>query len=799
MTIVAWYLLLFMIGLACLPLTGWLMRGYEDKGYAFSRILGLVILGMGHWYLVSFGLNVNNRLGAYASLGLLIVAGLMGWFRNWDWLNPIKNWKTWILPELIFLVSFGIMILIRSLNPEISGTEKPMELAFINAIIKSPSFPPADPWMSGYAISYYYFGYLVTAIQSILSGVEGSVGFNLMIASVFGMAALSAYSIMVRMLAADFFQIGKGNVHRRRISALLAPLFVLVVSNAEGFLELLHSFGVGWKNGGGFWRWLNIKELIEVPVGQTGWDPRFWFWWRASRVISDYDLNGNHIEVIDEFPFFSFLLGDLHPHVLAIPIVLLLIGMAAEFFLRVKNSLEEEKPGFISNQRGFLLFYGFLLGTLGFTNTWDFPIYFGLILLLIIFFHFRSLSWESGLIFNSVLTLIGMLMMAIMPFLPFYVTFSSQAGGLLPNIAFPTSTPQLWVMFLPLFIPVFLFLIALNKQKETAWIKGMLAGTGLVLGLYLFSLLLGLVLYSTQPSGALNLYGADDFGGLLSSSAARRLREVGGLLTLITLIGLSLGVLLRKNVNRVDMDDFAVILCLLAGLLIIAPEFIYLRDQFGSRMNTVFKFYYQAWILLGLVAAYSIARIGFIKNHFAKIGMLSLILISTIIGLVYPLLALPQKLEFSTEGKFKEATLDGAAQLQHYQPEVYAATQWLSNQEQVIIAESVGGSYTDYARMSTFSGQSAILGWPGHESQWRGSYDLIPGRQTDIQLLYETDQWELARMILEKYEITFVVISDLERSTYQLQPNKFDEFLPLVWENGSVKIYQVKEFRNAAW
>jgi len=794
MTIIAWYLLLFMIGLACLPLAGWLMRGYEDKGYTFSRILGLVILGMGHWYLVSFGLNVNNRLGAYASLGLLIVVGLVGWIRNWNWLNPVKNWKTWILPELIFLVSFGIMILIRSLNPEISGTEKPMELAFVNAIIKSTRFPPADPWMSGYAISYYYFGYLITAILSILSGVEGSVGFNLMIASVFGMAALSAYSIMARMLAADFFQMGKVNEHKRRISALLAPLFVLVVSNAEGFLELLHSLGVGWKNGGVFWGWLNIKELIETPAGQAGWNPRFWFWWRASRVISDYDLNGNHIEVIDEFPFFSFLLGDLHPHVLAIPIVLLLIGMAAEFFGRGKNALVEGQTGFISNQRGFLLFYGFLLGVLGFTNTWDFPIYFGLIFILIIFFHFRSSSWESGILFNSVLPLIGMLMMAFIPFLPFYVTFSSQAGGILPNIAFPTSTLQLWAMFLPLFVPVLLFLITLNAQKKTPWMNGLLAGTGLGLGLYLFSLLLGVVLNSIQPASGLNLYGAADFGSLVGDSAVRRFREIGGLLTLIALLGLSLGVLLRKNVNRVDMDDFAVMLSFLAGLLIIVPEFVYLRDQFGSRMNTVFKFYYQAWILLSLVAAYSIARIGFIKNHFARIGMLSLILLSTIIGLAYPLLALPQKLELSKENKFKEVSLDGAAYLQRYQPEVYAATRWLADQEPVIIAEAVGGSYTEYARMSTFSGQSAVLGWPGHESQWRGSYDLIPGRQTDIQLLYETDQWEQARMILEKYDITFVLISDLERSAYHVQMDKFDRFLPLVWESGSVRIYQVKEF-----
>lgn len=794
MSVVIWYFLLFVIGLASYPWATRLFHTFEDKGYAFSKTLGLVLLGFGHWYLVTFGLNQNNRFGVYASLAVLVIFGIAGWLMNTTVLNDlIRNWKKILISELVFLFAFGFMATVRSLNPEINGTEKPMELAFINAIIKSPVFPPSDPWMSGYSISYYYFGYLLTAILSSLGGITGSIGFNLMIATVFGLGALNSYSILLRFLNIDLFPFNLKSELKRHLAALLAPLFILVVSNAEGFLELIHALGIGWTDGGKFWHWLNIKELAEVPIQQPGWNPRFWFWWRASRVISDYDLVGNHIEVIDEFPFFSFLLGDLHPHVLAIPIVLFLVGMAAEFFIRGRKALENNPTRFLVDHKVFLAVYGFGLGILGFTNTWDLPIYFGLMAVLIIYFLFRAGLLIFNNLFELARTLMGIFLMAIIPFLPFYVAFSSQAGGILPNIAFPSSSLQLWVMFAPLFVPVFLFLVMITIQQKTSWIRGLLSGFFLVLGLFIISIALGALIHYTQPAGSLNLFGAVDFNSLIKMSTIRRVQEAGGLIILVLLFGLALGILIRRSKVQSTPDDFFAILILLGIMLIIAPEFIYLRDQFGTRMNTIFKFYYQAWILLAISTAYAVVRIRYGLTGFLRAGALLVILATTVVGLAYPILALPQKLEITKPGKMDEITLEGAAHIERYQPEVFASMNWLYNQKPAVIAEAVGGSYTEYSRMSTFSGQSSVLGWPGHESQWRGSYDLIPGRLADIKTLYETDQWELAKMVIDAYDITYIVVSDLERSAYQVQTEKFDEFLPVVWEIGSVRIYQVKE------
>lgn len=105
-------------------------------------------------------------------------------------------------------------------------------------------------------------------------------------------------------------------------------------------LEVLHRLGLFWSRDSNtgtftspFWSWLDMKELSQPPVEPFGWFPdRYLWWWRASRVIQDYDIVGGFREVIDEFPFFSFLLGDLHPHVLAIPFGLLAVSVALNIF-----------------------------------------------------------------------------------------------------------------------------------------------------------------------------------------------------------------------------------------------------------------------------------------------------------------------------------------------------------------------------------------------------------------------------------------------------------------------------------
>lgn len=782
----SWYLILFALGWVFFPFTTRVFQSFEDHGYAFSKTLGLIALGFFHWSLTSFGLNLNTTAGVYISFVAMGVASVTFWIKDPKAFDFLRTPSKWAGVEIVFLVSFIFMVLVRSLNPEVSGTEKPMELAFINAIRHSQVFPPADPWMSGYSISYYYFGYLLTSTLSLLAGVSGSSAFNLMIATVFGLAGCSAFGLMKKMTAELALK-----KWIRSLLALAAPLFVLVVSNTEGFLEILHSLGVGWSNGGGFWRWLNIKDLIEQPRQPYGWDPRFWFWWRASRVVSDLDVFGNPIEVIDEFPFFSFLLGDLHPHVLAIPLVLVLVGMAIEFFNRGKRALSESQTGFLGSQRVFLLITGFVLGALGFTNTWDLPIYFGLFLILIVLFGTQSSGLNADSLYQVMVSAGILLVAAVLPFLPFYVAFSSQAGGFFPNLVNPTRAAQLWVMFLPLFIPVFILLIYANHEKKTRWIQGLMFGAGFTLALFLFSLALGFMINIASQGASLNLFGALDLNDLIKEGLVRRGYQILTLVTLVGVIGLSLGLLLDRD-RKLDMDDLAAALTLLAGMLLIAPEFVYLRDQFGTRMNTIFKFYYQAWILLAIVSAYSVARIIAMKDRLWSGLLFTVVAISTLIGFAYPTLALPQKLDIGREGKFSELSLDGASQLERYAPNVIAAARWLESKPSAVIAEAVGGSYTEYARFATFSGQSAVLGWPGHESQWRGSYDLIPGRENDIRTLYETDDPEIAQLMLDRYLIDYVMVSDLERSAYQVNLEKFDALLPVVWESGSVRIYQAK-------
>jgi uncharacterized membrane protein len=164
---ILWYLTLTLLGLLTFPLAHRLFPALKDRGYTLSRALGLLLWGFVFWLLASLGV-IQNDVGGIL-LALVVLMGLVAWALAADgkfterihdvsgWLK--ENWRLVLATEVLFLVAFSFMALVRSANPESLGTEKPMELAFINAILRSPTFPPHDPWLSGYAISYYYFGY----------------------------------------------------------------------------------------------------------------------------------------------------------------------------------------------------------------------------------------------------------------------------------------------------------------------------------------------------------------------------------------------------------------------------------------------------------------------------------------------------------------------------------------------------------------------------------------------------------------------------------------------------------------
>ena len=902
----AWYILITIIGIITFPLAYSLLPRLPDRGYAFTRIIGLLLWGYLFWLLASLGVLRNNIGGLLLSLGILIALSLWA-IRKID-VNGIKEWlktnkRTVIGIEILFLIAYIFMVIVRAANPEIEGTEKPMELAFINAILNSDTFPPHDPWLSGYAISYYYFGYVLIAMLAKLTGVSGNYAFNLGIATIFALSSLGAYGLLYNIIKLRY----RDKLASARIYAFLAPFFVLIVSNLEGFLHSLHSRGLFWRldetgqYASTFWQWLDIKDLNLPPQEPLSFIPsKFWWWWRASRVVQDYNFIGEPLEIINEFPFFSFLLGDLHPHVLAIPFMFLVTGLALNIFLLSASKFEKIysirlnpkitawsvvvgfivslgflfyglyvlsitsiavglfgiilafiglwyiKPVFDAN--GFrtfiesnleskeitirlylnietLLFAGVLVGGMAFLNTWDILIAVVLVgsgyalgrFYVINDRKFRNLAKN----FIFICLVLGIL--AVIFYLPFFIGFSSQAGGILPNLIFPTRGSHLWVMFVPLLIPIFGYLILLLSKKSRAKeiSKAVIISLSFLLGLWILSLLLGLLIVNLPQirgievgSFYLSFLGAPDSSSLFQETIVRRFLYPGGWITLLLLLTFTIGLLLKAfrqdhvNPNSTEEEstlekaDIFVLLIILIGILLtFGIEFFYLRDQFGWRINTIFKFYYQTWLLWAIAAAYGvIVLIKSRRSVFSKIvvGVTSLIII---MSLFYPVLSLVNK----TNGfqSINEWTLNGTDFLNDQTTADIEATEWLQSAPKGIVAEAVsptGGSYTYYARVATLSGQPGVLGWMGHESQWRGGNQEMGSRQPDIELLYCSRSSEETLEIIERYNIRYIYLGPLERSTYRTNQGscpvgiydiKFDSLFRLAFQNTDVRIYEV--------
>jgi len=823
-----WYLLAVLAGAVAFPLAFRFFPALADRGYTVSRALGLLLWGYLFWMLSTLGVLVNTPGGVLAALALL--AGVSYWaWRGID-REALGTWwkekrRLLITVEVLFAAAYIFMALMRAMEPAALGTEKPMELAFINAFLRSPAMPPLDPWLADYAISYYYFGYVIVGMLAKLGGIAGGVAFNLGITLVFALAAVGAYGLVYNLLAGLDLEISK----RRLLGLpLLGPLFVLVLSNVEGFLEFIHGRGAFWTQTASgewtskFWAWINIEDLILPPPGNTAPGAlRHWWWWRASRVIYDFDLAGNRMTVspIDEFPFFSFFLADLHPHVLVIPFVLLALAFSLNMFLQAG------KPGagrfklyrfeFLFSPQSLVL--GTLIfGGLGFLNLWDFPWYVGVFAAAHLLRKVDELGWSMDRVIEFVLLGLAFGVAGVLAYLPFYLSFSSQAGGIMPNVIHPTRGIYMWVMFGTLFLPLFGFLayLAFRRRNSRSLLSGLLAALLLVALLLGFSVLMTNSLSSPDLPGLndgsgnlfLRSYSAESAGQLISEGLGRRVQTWFTSLTLIALLGLGVGLLWpaqtrieetaleeARTEKVVDSHRFAVVMIVFAGLLVLIPEYFYLRDQFGVRMNTIFKFYYQAWILWALAGAYGSAVLFSrpLKTLAAKLFP-AFFVIALVIGMTYPLMAVDTRISTFNAQLEPVLTLDGAANNFYLDPDEQAAAEWLRQAPVGTLAEAIhptGGSYTHYARISMNTGQPAVLGWIGHESQWRGGMAEVGSRQADIERLYTTGSWEEARQIIEQYGIVYIVVGNLERSTYNLYEDKFIRNLEPAFQQGGLTIY----------
>lgn len=843
-----WWASTLILGLALWPITFQCLKRLPDRGWAFARMVGILVTGYFFWLGCWLHLWQNMPGAIWLCAGGLFAAGLvLTHFRGedpWRWLR--EHGKEALFTEGVFLILFAGLSWIRAYDAGATHTERPMDLAFLNAIMRSTYFPPNDPWLSGYAISYYHFGYILTGMLAKISGLSGSVAFSFGVTGSFGMAGLGAYGLLRNLLLLKARAEVKpepgpdlsdpATPWRKAQSfwtshflwlPLLAPFALLFLGNLEGSLEILYKEQVGWQNGQGpFWEALDINQINVPPTGKPGWMPtRGWWWWMAARVINERNLGGESLYpddgLIDEFPAFSFVIGDMHPHVMALPFLLLAIVVALETLLRGGGAIPDSK----SDRWLFLAFSVLSIGSLLFLNTWDILI-FGMAAIAgwvgwkmsrceLTFGPFCG--WKA---FIARWTLTGILAVAL--FVPFLIGFSSQAGGILPNVLFPTKGGQFFVMFGTLLVPVFAWIILelWGREWKLDWKNGLsLAGVGMAV-LLVGSLMMGFYI-ALDPevvmslAGVLGGYGAID---AMATILTRRFTDPWASLLPFLLIAAALTALfgwIRKGANAATdppegedlqagkkwVDAFLLILVLWGALLALFPEYFYLRDMFGSRMNTVFKFYFQAWALLSIPAAYGIIRLFQAVRRKAAAGggrwayaaiASGTVLITLLLGSVYYPMAVWTKTNEATNPN--EPTLDASAYLWIDHPEDAAAIEWIRANiyDDGPFVEAVGHDYDAYAgRIATHTGIPSVLGWIGHEDQWRGTRAIHDPRIHDIEELYRTMDWISAQEIIERYGIRYVYYGQLEEQTYG--PRGLDKFrvhMNVIYEADGVIIFE---------
>ena len=866
---VSWYLAICIAGLLALPITFRLFRHLPDRGYSFSKPLSLLFGGYIFWFFGSLGFLNNDLSGpltAFLALGILGVI----WLKR-DGLEELRVWfvkqrTTILLTELLFLAAFTGWTVVRAYNPDILGTEKPMEFMFLNSILHSPTFPPQDSWLSNHAISYYYFGYVLIAMLARITATPSAVAFNLGLALLFGLVTSGAHGLVMNMIA--LVKRRQATAQKEGFSlrsafwpALLGPLMVLIVGNFYGVLELAHDNGmfantaipavwynfgnaidlnnihgladferppgvrVGWVN---LWEWLDLKQLRpEAPATNDRFQWNLANWFFASRVVHDRNLTGVETEAIDEFPAFSFLLGDMHPHVLALPFVVLAIALSFEWLLGgMETSIEELDHIWkvLKNTAGRFLLSGVVLGALFFLNTWDFPIYWFLTTICFVFGislthgmkvlvqHWRGIT---GLAFSLLITCLAF-------YWPFLITFQSQAGGILPNLIYPTRFQQSLVMFGPLLVGVIPFLIWLlvRRRHTFHWRAAGWSAAGILLSLVFAAIVLGLVaiLNPGTMDNVAHFLSPLDWRSAFHLLWQRRLVDSMTAISAALLMGVAIGLGLgfihqdgeRQGSSAVPVEStglrgkstapvgipaiaLALAMILTASLLWIGPEFVYLRDNFGTRMNTLFKFYFQVWVLLGLSAAFGIWYFAHYTQVWTRRIVVGVVTVSMVFGSFY----LVGGLRAKTNDFAGPPTLDGMAYFARSYPNDWAAIQWLEENASAssVILEGSQGAYWIEGRSSRFSmatGIPTVMGWANHENQWRGEYFAqVASRQEDIRTIYKSRDWSTVQELLDKYKIQYVIVSSLERDWYSpIDSAKFDRYMQRVFEQGDVVIYQ---------
>ena len=784
-----WLAVVYAIWLAAIPFTWFALGNLRDRGIAFARPFGLLAIGSVVWLISLIG--IAPSIGVIWWSVLLAIA-LVGWsYLIWTSRESVlafvrRRWREVLVTELVFLVAFGAFAILKANDADITGTEKPMDLMMLNAMVSDQYAPPADLWLSGFDVAYYYFGYWMFGGISQMSGLVPSVAYNLSLALIAGMAAACIFS-----LVAGFIRKDGGPRPRAMVGGLVSVLMLLVVSNLNGLWELLALFGIG---GDWFFDWLAIDGVDDSSSGD-GWRPTgFWWWWASSRVINSFGSHGEQLDfTIQEFPFFSFLLGDMHPHVMSIPFVLLAFAMAAN----VLWSKVAWGWKWLTENRAACVGIVLIIGTAGFINAWDMIVVVPVLAAAVLIKAYRENGYAP----------IATVRVAALPFLALagvaLIVYSTYYFGTLESqIGFPPLAPTRHGTRLIHMATVWLPLFAVSAP----FVYGCVA-QGIKRGRFSDAFArFGQPSVISWPwllplSACIFIYAAWALTHAIFNDNFQWLHLIERLPVSVP-IGALFVVLAGTLVTRArrgcrDAAQMLLLTATAAAFYIFFAEHFYALDFFATRMNTIFKLYYQAWIILSVVGGYSIFH--WLRVHPRLTGRAH---VWSSVGAVCVVMLLAVSCYYAVAASFTKtsetgtrATFDGLAFMESRSPARLDAINWIRSNlpDGSVLIESVGGGYTEFGRYSGFSGVPGVLGWTGHERQWRGGDSGWSEREGNVRRIYESSDVAEVRSLLDRYSVTHVVVSDLEREKYtEIDASKFAQIGSLAYSNASVEIYDVR-------
>lgn len=809
---ILWYLVIGALGWVAYPLVRFALPGLPDRGYPLARTAGLLVLSYLVWLGGSLGIPFH-RLSITLAFALIgVISGCLAYLQRHEIRMELRERRRYfLLIEGLFLAFFIFDLLIRLGNPDLwhpwKGGEKPMDFSYFNAILKSTTFPPYDPWFSGGYINYYYYGFILVGVIVKWLGIVPAIAYNLIIPTIFSLIALGAFSIgwnLIGYTSNGARDQGSGINSLKTIVGLAAAIGMAVLGNL-GIVRMIYQ---GYQRlaapGGNIeaaniitrWIWA-VKGAVmaflgtPLPYGIADW------YWNPSRVIPA----PNEVEPITEFPFFTVLYGDPHAHLFAMPLALLAISWGLSvLFNRAWRGETGEIPrlSYLQIGVGFIL-GGLAIGALWPTNTWDLPVYLGLGLLALGYAiwisHYpgevktRSLSGISSNLIKVMLVAGGLVLLVGLAFL-FYRPYAQWYVQGYTSIELWKGTKTLIWSYLTHW-GLFLFLIISWMVWETRdWMA------------------------STPLSSLRKL---DPYRGLIGIGLMLLL---GGVVVLLfvkvaiawLVLPLAVWAAVMQLRPGLSLSKRAVLVMVAGGLLLtLMVEVIVLKGDI-ARMNTVFKFYLQVWTLFSVSAAAALGWLLLAQSEWRPSWrstwqvVLFLLVASTAL---YPFLGGIAKVK---DRMVPEAphTLDGMAYMKYatYDDlntimdlnQDYLAIRWL--QENVrnspVIVEGNMVEYHWGTRNTIYTGLPNVVGWNWHQRQQRatGPENLISERITDVNDFYLNTDIDQARSFLNRYQIKYIILGQLERALYPGPGlDKFEELDGSLWREvyrvGETVIYEV--------